>query len=130
MPSNLAKSGPSKRGSTLEERDRRRSERVAPRVTLQLSAKTPDGKRINIDARILVVNAHGGLLEVGTTLDKGQHILLDDARTEKAATGRVLRVEGLNDGRFSVAFEFEYPSPSFLQAVLPPADWTSSTEAA
>lgn len=99
------------------------------RVPLQLSAKMPDGKRINIEGYSLVVNAHGGLLDVGMELLRGQHIILNNPRTEKAATGTVLRVEGLQDGRFSVAFEFEFPAPSFWPVVFPPADWTSSTEA-
>ena len=129
MPEDITKSGPNKSGSVLEERGRRRSERVVLRVPLQLSAKMPDGKRISIDAHSLVVNAHGGLLEVGMGLFKGQHIILNNARTEKAATGTVLRVEGSDDGRFSVAFEFEFPAPSFWPVVFPPADWTSSTVA-
>ncbi|HWZ96135.1 MAG TPA: hypothetical protein VN025_00060 [Candidatus Dormibacteraeota bacterium] len=89
----------------------------------------PDGKRINIGAHSLVVNAHGGLLDVGMELLRGQHIILNNSGTGKAATGTILRVEGLQDGRFSVAFEFEFPSPSFWPVVFPPSDWTSSTEA-
>lgn len=129
MPTDIAKSGFNKATSALDERNRRRSERVVLRVPLQLSAKMPDGKRINIEGYSLVVNAHGGLLDVGMELLRGQHIILNNPRTEKAATGTVLRVEGLQDGRFSVAFEFEFPAPSFWPVVFPPADWTSSTEA-
>jgi len=99
------------------------------RVPLQLSAKMPDGKRINIEGYSLVVNAHGGLLDVGMELLRGQHIILNNPGTEKAATGTVLRAEGLQDGRFSVAFEFEFPAPSFWPVVFPPTDWTSSAEA-
>jgi hypothetical protein len=129
MAGDVTKSGLSKTGSATDERGRRRSERVVLRVTLQLAAKMPDGKRINIEAHSLVVNAHGGLLEVGMELFRGQHIILNNARTEKAATGTVLRVEGLKEGRFSIAFEFEYPAPSFWPVVFPPADWASSAEA-
>lgn len=129
MPTNVTKSGPNRTGSTTEEKNRRRSERVVLRVPLQLSAKMSNGKRINIDAYSLVVNAHGGLIDVGIELLKGQHIILNNAGTEKAATGTVLRVEGLDDGRFSVAFEFEFPAPSFWPVVFPPADWTASTAA-
>jgi hypothetical protein len=130
MPKDITKSGPNRAGNATDDRGRRRSERVVLRVTLQLSAKMPDGKRINIDVHSLVVNAHGGLLEVGMELVRGQHIILNNAKTEKAVTGTVLRVEGLIDGRFSVAFEFEFPAPSFWPVVFPPSDWTSNTQAA
>jgi hypothetical protein len=129
MPAHTTKSGPNKTGSTVDERNRRRSERVVLRVALQLSAKMPNGKRINIEVHSLVVNAHGGLLDVGMELLRGQHIILNNPRTEKAATGTVLRVEGSEEGRFSVAFEFEFPAPSFWPVVFPPSDWTSSAAA-
>jgi len=127
MPTDITKSSPSQTTSTLDERNRRRSERVALRVPLQLSAKTPEGKRINIDAQSLVVNAHGGLLDVGMELLRGQPIILNNPRTDKAATGKILRVEKTEEGRFFVAFEFEFPAPSFWPIVFPPSDWTSST---
>jgi len=95
MPKDSTKLGLNKTASTLEERNRRRSERVVLRVALQLSAKMPNGKRINIEAYSLVVNAHGGLLDVGMELFRGQHIILNNPGTEKGATGTVLRVEGL-----------------------------------
>jgi len=128
MPKDSTKLGLNKTASTLEERNRRRSERVVLRVALQLSAKMPNGKRINIEAYSLVVNAHGGLLDVGMELFRGQHIILNNPGTEKVATGTVLRVEGMEDTRFSVAFEFEFPAPSFWPIVFPPSDWTASTE--
>jgi hypothetical protein len=36
-----------------------------------------------------------------------------------------LRVEGSEEGRFSVAFEFESPAPHFWPVSFPPADWSS-----
>lgn len=125
MPEDITKSRPDSTASTIEERNRRRSERVVLRVPLQLSAKMPDGKRISIEVHTLIVNAHGGLLDVGLEMTRGQQVILNNSKMEKVASGKVLRVERLEEGRFSIAFEFEFPSPSFWPVNFPPADWSS-----
>jgi hypothetical protein len=123
----ISKLRPTRTANIAEGESRRRSERVLLRMPLQLSAKMPDGKRISIEAHTLVVNAHGGLLDVGMEMLRGQQVILGNARTERVATGKVLRVEGSEQGRFSVAFEFEFPSPSFWPVSFPPPDWSTST---
>jgi hypothetical protein len=125
MPEEISKSGPDRSANTTAERNRRRSERVVLRVPLQLSAKMPDGKRISIEAHTLVVNAHGGLLDVGMEMLRGQQVILSNSRTERVASGKVVRVEGSEEGRFSVVFEFEFPAPSFWPVSFPPTDWSS-----
>jgi hypothetical protein len=107
-----------------DERNRRRSERVVLRVSLHLSALMPGGKRIGIEVYSLVVNAHGGLLDVGLEMANGQQIRLSNSKTDIVTSGRVLRVEGSEDGRFSVAFEFESPAPHFWPVSFPPRDWS------
>jgi hypothetical protein len=124
MPEDLNKSAPAATPSFTEERNRRRSERVVLRVPIRLSAMMPDGKRVSIETRTLVVNAHGGLLDVGMEMIAGQQIRLKRPKMENATTGRVLRVEGSEEGRFLVAFEFETPSPNFWPVGFPPADWS------
>ena len=89
----ISRSRPDRRASTMEGRNRRRSERVVLRVPLQLSAKMPDGKRICIEAHTLVVNAHGGLMDVGMELPARQQIVLTNSRTDRVATSRIVRVE-------------------------------------
>jgi len=113
----------------MEERNRRRSERVVLRVRLQLSAMMPDGKRICIEAHTLVVNAHGGLLDVGMEMLRGQHVILSNSGTEGVATGKVVRAESSDEGRFSVAFEFDFPAPSFWPVSFPPTDWSTTAVA-
>jgi hypothetical protein len=122
-------SRPDRTVSKSDERNRRRSERVVLRVPLQLSAKLPDGKRISIEAHTLIVNVHGGLLDVGIEMVRGQQMILNNSRMAKVASGKVLRVEKSEEGRFSVAFEFDIPTPCFWPVSFPPADW-SSIEAA
>lgn len=124
MSEDISKSSPDRTVNTTEGSNRRRSERVVLRVHLRLSAEMPDGKRINIQAESLVVNAHGGLLDVGMEMVAGQQIRLSNLKTEIITTGRVLRVEGSEEGRFSVAFEFESPAPHFWPVSFPPPDWS------
>ena len=124
MPELTSKPSPEGTAGVMEERNRRRSERVVLRVPVMLSAIMPGGKRISIESKTLVVNAHGGLLDVGLELVRGQQIHLSNLKTEMVTTGRVLRVEGSEEGRFSVAFEFESPAPHFWPVNFPPVDWS------
>lgn len=124
MPADISKSSPDRTANTIEVRNRRRSERVVLRVPLRLSAEMADGRQICIEAQTLVVNAHGGLLDVGMKMLAGQRVLLSNLKTEKVVVGSVLRVEGSEEGRFSVAFEFELPAPNFWPVSFPPTDWS------
>jgi len=124
MAEDIGKLGQVKTTNGAEGRNRRRSERVVLRVPLQLSARMPDGRRISIEAHSVAVNAHGGLLDMGMEMPAGQRVLLRNSKTEKIATGKVVRVEGLEEGRFSVAFAFEFPAPSFWPVSFPPPDWS------
>jgi hypothetical protein len=124
MQEDISKSSQGRAPNTMEEKSRRRSERVVLRVPLQLSAKMPDGRRICIEAQTLVVNAHGGLLDVGMEIFAGQRVILSNMKREEVVTGKILRVERVEEGRFSVAFEFEFPSPSFWPVSFPPPDWS------
>jgi hypothetical protein len=108
----------------IDQWNRRRSERLVLRVPGELSAVIPGGRRISIQAHSLVVSAHGGLLEVGMEMAKGQRIRLTTSKREHFMTGRVLRMEGSEDGRFLVAFEFESPAPHFWPVSSPPSDWS------
>jgi hypothetical protein len=124
MFQDVSKSRPDTTTNVTDERNRRRSERVVLRVPVHLSAVMPGGKRISIEAHTLVVNAHGGLLDIGIEMVRGQQIRLSNSKTDIVATGKVLRVEGSEEGRFSVAFEFECPAPHFWPVSFPPRDWS------
>lgn len=125
MREDITKSSPDRTAGAIDEANRRRSERVVLRVPVQLSAKMPGGRLVCIQAQTLVVNAHGGLLDVGMEMFAGQRLLLSKLKTEEVMTGKVLRVQESEEGRFSVAFEFESPSSTFWPVTFPPADWSS-----
>jgi hypothetical protein len=124
MPKDLSESSPEITANVMEGRNRRRSERVVLRVRVRLSALMPRGKRISIEAQTLVVNAHGGLLDVAMEMIAGQQLLLSNLITERVTTGKVVRIEGSEESRFSVAFEFDFPAPSFWPVSFPPPDWS------
>lgn len=115
--------------NTAQSKSRRRSERVVLRVSLLLSAMLADDNRISIEAQSLVVNAHGGLLKVGMEIVKGQSISLRNPMTDRFTTARVLRVERMGEGQFSVGFEFESPCPEFWPISFPPTDWALGSQA-
>jgi hypothetical protein len=124
MREDISNSSPDRTAKTMTEGNRRRSERVALRIPLRLSAELPDGHQICVEARTLVVNAHGGLLDVGMEMVRGLRIRLSNLQTEIVKSARVLRVEGAEEGRFWVAFEFESPAPHFWTINFPPPDWS------
>jgi hypothetical protein len=110
-------------GSVDLQKNRRRSERVMLQMPVVVSARTPNGKGIHEEAQTMVVNAHGGLLDIATEISVGQKILLINMKTKMAEPCRVARAEKSWDGHYSIAFEFERPAPKFWPIAFPPSDW-------
>lgn len=86
-----------------------------------------DGRLLRQDGFTLVVNAHGGLLEIETKPEAGQRMLLMNPRTgvEQAAT--VIRTKKSPEGAYAVAFEFDSPTPKLWALVFPPEDWKTAS---
>jgi hypothetical protein len=103
-------------------KEARRSERVMLKIPLKLSARLSNGQRVCIEVATLVVNAHGGLLDIGMEMETGQKIMLNNHRSPELVTATILRVEKTEMGRFSVAFEFEFPVRDFWPVEFPPVD--------
>jgi hypothetical protein len=82
-----------------------------------------EGKWVRLDAFTLVVNAHGGLLEMSLKVNKEQKLLLTNPAVSAQEWCRVVGVRKSQDGYFAVAFEFDSPAPQFWPIALPPADW-------
>jgi PilZ domain len=103
--------------------NRRRSERVLLQVPVNLEIPQSDGRFLRGDAYTLSVNAHGGLLEMGTRVDRGQKLILANPGTGVREPGRVVHCDKSQNGYFAVAFEFDTPAPNFWPLVFPPTDW-------
>jgi hypothetical protein len=115
----LAKSLAVTNNATVE-RGRRRSERVALEIPIKLTARMPDGRRVCIEVKTQVVNAHGGLIDMGMEMEPGQRIILNNNRSPELVTATILRIEKSELGRFSAAFEFEFPVAQFWPVTFPP----------
>jgi hypothetical protein len=92
-------------------------------IHLLLETRLDDGKLVSMDAFTLMVNAHGGLLEISFKLPKRHRIWLLNAAGGAKVPCRVVGVRKSQDGVFAIAFEFENPSPDFWPLSFPPPDW-------
>jgi hypothetical protein len=103
--------------------NRRRSQRVALRVAVFIQSEGADGKRKQIEAFTLIVNAHGGLMETSLLSEVNQNITLVNPKTGSEAKCRVVRVEQRPSEMTLVAFEFHEPTAQFWPIRFPPDDW-------
>jgi PilZ domain len=103
--------------------NRRRSERVMLHMPVRVLAENEERQQIRVEAKTLVVNAHGGLIEMKEHLHVGQSFLLTNAATAGEMSCRVVRVDESGLEHFRIAFEFDRPAPKFWPVTFPPADW-------
>jgi hypothetical protein len=103
--------------------NRRRSQRVVLQVPILVKTDMPDGKRGQVQGLTLVVNAHGGLLELPLTVVTNQKITLVNPQTGKEVGCRVARAERTSSELVAVAFEFDEPTAKFWPISFPPEDW-------
>jgi hypothetical protein len=79
---------------------------------------------VRLDAFTLMVNAHGGLLEIALKLPKGHPLLLTNTTLGAQEWCHVTGTRSSEDGYYAVAFAFDNPAPQFWPIVFPPADWS------
>lgn len=104
--------------------NRRRSERVLLQMRVMAEIEIEVGTTIRLDAFTLVVNAHGGLLEMSLKVPKGQTFVLVSPALGMREACRVVGTKTTQDGFYAVAVEFERPSPQFWPISFPPTDWS------
>ena len=92
-------------------------------IRLLLETRLDDGTMVRMAAFTLIVNAHGGLLEVSQKLPPGHKIHLINTGTNARAPAYVIGARKSRDDGFNVAFELENPSPDFWPIRFPPRDW-------
>jgi len=107
--------------------NRRRSERVMLRMKVTVIAEDVQRRPRQEEALTLVVNAHGGLLQMKMEVYVGQSMRLVNSQNSVEQNCRVVRVDDTSTDSFSVAFEFNQPNPKFWPVVFPPLDWGSPT---
>jgi hypothetical protein len=103
--------------------DKRRSQRVVLQIAVLVKTRTPHNNADQVQARTLVVNAHGGLLEGPLMVVANQKITIVNPRTRAEVHCRVVRVERPSSMMATVAFEFHEPTAQFWPITFPPEDW-------
>ncbi len=103
--------------------DRRRSERVLLSMQVLVLAEDEERRQIQVEAKTLVVNAHGGLMKMRSHLHVGQSFTLKNPHTGARAACRVVRIDEEGMEFFNIAFEFDQPAPKFWPVTFPPKDW-------
>lgn len=92
-------------------------------VPIVVTTKSAQGAEMREETHTLVVNAHGGLLQLDMEAVAGQPMVLTNPKTGTQEKCRVIRVDHPPGGHTAVAFEFDRPAPQFWPVVFPPADW-------
>ena len=108
---------------TQAAQNRRRSERVMLHMPVMVLAENEERQQMRVEAKTLVVNAHGGLMEMKEHLHVGQSFLLTNPATGSEMSCRVVRSDESGMDDFRIAFEFDRPAPKFWPVTFPPADW-------
>lgn len=103
--------------------NRRRSERVLLQIHVLVETELEVGTLVRLDAFTLVVNAHGGLLEMSLKVPPGQKLVLSNPAIGVQEACKVVRTKPTQDGFYAVAIEFDRPAPQFWPINFPPADW-------
>jgi hypothetical protein len=104
----------------------RRSQRVLLQMPVMLETELERGKPLRIEAFTLVVNAHGGLLELGLPLRAGQKLWIVHPVSGARKASKIVGFRRSQDSNgFLVAFEFDAPTPRFWPVEFPPEDWSS-----
>lgn len=88
-----------------------------------LEMQLEKGPPVRIDAFTLVVNAHGGLLELGLPLRTGQRLSIIHPVSGAQKSSKIVGVRRSQDSSgFLLAFEFDSPTPNFWPVAFPPED--------
>jgi len=96
---------------------------VLLQIRIVVDTTIEGGQHVRLDAFTLVVNAHGGLAELGLKLPKGHKLLVTNPAMRTQELCHVVATEKSRDGQFAVAFEFDNPAPHFWPLQIRPTDW-------
>jgi hypothetical protein len=91
----------------------RRSARVFHRMRVQAAGRAHNGKKFKEVCETVVVNAHGGLLQLRHEIDNGEMLVLTHPETLEDQECRVVYLGEPNDRGQRVGVEFLTPAPHF-----------------
>lgn len=97
----------------------RRSTRLKLTLPVLVHGKTMAGEPFRELTRTLSVNAHGGLLALAATVERGQTILVENKNTRKEEECRVIDVRFAPNGKWAVGIEFTRVATDFWRIHFP-----------
>ena len=103
--------------------NRRRAQRVALQIGVQVSGYNEEGIRFTEDTKTLVVSAYGGLVILSTPVKRGQRVVLSNPQTDGTAECIVAHYERRGTSQ-EVGLAFTSPNERFWSISFPPSDWS------
>src|SRR5271166_2978247 len=91
----------------------RRSQRVFHRMRLQALGRSHEGRKFREICETLVVNAHGGLLNLKHEVDDGEMLVLVNPETQEEQECRIVYLGESGTRGMRVGVEFLTPAPHF-----------------
>ena len=92
-------------------------------IPVRVQMSVGDGRLLRNDAFTMVVNAHGGLLDMETKPEAGHRMLLMNPQSGVEQSAKVVGAKRTPEGGYAVAFEFDSPTPKLWALALAPVDW-------
>ena len=102
----------------------RRSQRILLSVSVVVSGKKPGGTLFAERTRTLVVNAHGGLVELREPVLVGQLLRIKNLATNEETDCKVVDINPSRNNLSEVGVEFREASAHFWRVAFPPSDWS------
>jgi hypothetical protein len=103
--------------------NRRRSQRVMLSVPIVVAGLDAGGSAFREEARTLIVNAHGALINLTQRVALGQTLVLKNQTTEEEQGCRVVFLGDPHEGGTHVGVEFDRAAPHFWPVNFLPDDW-------
>jgi hypothetical protein len=103
--------------------NRRRSQRLFLQVPVIVEGRPAGKPPLSETTHTIIVNAHGALVELSVSLEQGQTVTLQNARTNEKSECAIRLIMPGEAGKFNTALEFIKPNPGFWRISFPPEDW-------
>jgi hypothetical protein len=91
----------------------RRSQRVFHKMRLKAHGRSHDGKKFREICETVVVNAHGGLLNLSNEVNNGEMMVLENPVTMEEMECRIVFIGEAGNRGQRVGIEFLTPAPHF-----------------
>lgn len=100
-------------------RQLRRSKRLGLSFPVHVYGTSASGEKFQERTEVISVNAHGALLALGTSVQKGQTILIENSGTRKQKEFRIVYVGSAHRGKWKVGVEFVHGPVDFWGIYFP-----------